>query len=50
LLLGIPSPQFFLKKEFNWFTYLLGLGAWALDMPFNAPYTVVAFVAEKILI
>jgi 1-acyl-sn-glycerol-3-phosphate acyltransferase len=29
----IPAPKFFLKKELIWLPFV-GLGAWALDMPF----------------
>jgi len=34
----IPAPKFFLKKELIWFPFV-GLGAWALDMPFMHRYT-----------
>ena len=34
----IPAPKFFLKKELIWLPFV-GLGAWALDMPFMRRYT-----------
>ena len=34
----IPAPKFFLKKELIWLPFV-GLGAWALDMPFMHRYT-----------
>lgn len=34
----IPAPKFFLKKELIWVPFV-GLGAWALDMPFMQRYT-----------
>ena len=34
----IPAPKFFLKKELIWLPFV-GLGAWALDMPFMQRYT-----------
>jgi 1-acyl-sn-glycerol-3-phosphate acyltransferase len=34
----IPSPKFFLKKELIWLPFV-GLGAWALDMPFMQRYS-----------
>ena len=33
----IPAPKFFLKKELIWLPFV-GLGAWALDMPFMQRY------------
>ena len=40
----IPAPKFFLKKELIWLPFV-GLGAWALDMPFMRRYSR-AFVAK----
>ncbi|MDM7861443.1 acyltransferase [Alteromonas sp. ASW11-36] len=40
----IPPPKFFLKKELIWMPFV-GLGAWALDMPFMRRYSQ-AFVAK----
>jgi len=34
----VPSPKFFLKKELIWLPFV-GLGAWALDMPFMKRYS-----------
>jgi len=34
----IPAPKFFLKKELIWLPFV-GLGAWALDMPFMHRFT-----------
>ena len=34
----IPAPKFFLKKELIWVPFV-GLGAWALDMPFMKRYS-----------
>jgi 1-acyl-sn-glycerol-3-phosphate acyltransferase len=34
----IPAPKFFLKKELIWLPFV-GLGAWALDMPFMQRYS-----------
>jgi 1-acyl-sn-glycerol-3-phosphate acyltransferase len=34
----IPAPKFFLKKELIWLPFI-GLGAWALDMPFMQRYS-----------
>ena len=34
----IPAPKFFLKKELIWVPFV-GLGAWALDMPFMQRYS-----------
>ncbi|BFT31459.1 acyltransferase [Alteromonas sp. D210916BOD_24] len=34
----IPAPKFFLKKELIWMPFV-GLGAWALDMPFMHRFT-----------
>ncbi len=34
----IPAPKFFLKKELIWVPFI-GLGAWALDMPFMQRYS-----------
>lgn len=34
----IPPPKFFLKKELIWLPFV-GLGAWALDMPFMQRYS-----------
>ncbi|MBT0585871.1 acyltransferase [Alteromonas oceanisediminis] len=34
----IPPPKFFLKKELIWMPFV-GLGAWALDMPFMRRYS-----------
>lgn len=34
----IPAPKFFLKKELIWLPFV-GLGAWALDMPFMRRYS-----------
>lgn len=34
----IPAPKFFLKKELIWMPFV-GLGAWALDMPFMRRYS-----------
>ncbi|GAA0853966.1 acyltransferase [Aliiglaciecola litoralis] len=34
----IPAPKFFLKKELIWLPFV-GLGAWALDMPFMHRYS-----------
>lgn len=34
----IPAPKFFLKKELIWMPFV-GLGAWALDMPFMQRYS-----------
>jgi 1-acyl-sn-glycerol-3-phosphate acyltransferase len=34
----IPAPKFFLKKELIWMPFI-GLGAWALDMPFMQRYS-----------
>jgi len=34
----IPPPKFFLKKELIWLPFV-GLGAWALDMPFMRRYS-----------
>ena len=34
----IPPPKFFLKKELLWMPFV-GLGAWALDMPFMRRYS-----------
>ncbi len=33
-----PAPKFFLKKELIWLPFV-GLGAWALDMPFMRRYS-----------
>lgn len=41
----IPAPKFFLKKELIWLPFV-GLGAWALDMPFMRRYSS-AFVAQN---
>ncbi|WP_100658189.1 acyltransferase [Alteromonas flava] len=41
----IPPPKFFLKKELIWMPFV-GLGAWALDMPFMRRYSQ-AFVAKN---
>ena len=41
----IPAPKFFLKKELIWLPFV-GLGAWALDMPFMRRYSS-AFVAKN---
>ncbi len=40
----IPPPKFFLKKELIWMPFV-GLGAWALDMPFMRRYSQ-AYVAK----
>lgn len=40
----IPPPKFFLKQELIWLPFV-GLGAWALDMPFMKRYSR-AFVAK----
>jgi len=40
----IPAPKFFLKKELIWLPFV-GVGAWALDMPFMQRYST-AFVAK----
>lgn len=50
LLIGIsygriPAPKFFLKKELIWMPFV-GLGAWALDMPFMQRYSQ-AFLAKN---
>ncbi|AUC89550.1 acyltransferase [Alteromonas sp. MB-3u-76] len=34
----IPAPKFFLKRELIWLPFV-GLGAWALDMPFMRRYS-----------
>uniref|UniRef100_UPI0010A083C7 acyltransferase n=1 Tax=Ningiella ruwaisensis TaxID=2364274 RepID=UPI0010A083C7 len=34
----IPPPKFFLKKELIWLPFV-GIGAWALDMPFMRRYS-----------
>ncbi|NMH61451.1 acyltransferase [Alteromonas ponticola] len=34
----IPAPKFFLKKELIWMPFV-GLGAWALEMPFMSRYS-----------
>lgn len=34
----IPAPKFFLKQELIWLPFV-GLGAWALDMPFMQRYS-----------
>lgn len=34
----IPAPKFFLKQELIWLPFV-GLGAWALDMPFMRRYS-----------
>ena len=34
----MPAPKFFLKKELIWLPFV-GLGAWALDMPFMQRYS-----------
>lgn len=34
----IPAPKFFLKRELIWMPFV-GLGAWALDMPFMRRYS-----------
>lgn len=34
----VPSPKFFLKKELIWLPFV-GIGAWALDMPFMKRYS-----------
>jgi 1-acyl-sn-glycerol-3-phosphate acyltransferase len=34
----IPAPKFFLKKELIWLPFI-GVGAWALDMPFMQRYS-----------
>nr|WP_269468687.1 acyltransferase [Alteromonas sp. ASW11-130] len=34
----IPAPKFFLKKELIWMPFV-GLGAWALEMPFMRRYS-----------
>ena len=41
----IPPPKFFLKKELIWLPFV-GLGAWALDMPFMRRYSQ-QFVAKN---
>lgn len=41
----IPAPKFFLKKELIWLPFI-GLGAWALDMPFMQRYSK-AFVEKN---
>ncbi len=41
----IPPPKFFLKKELIWMPFV-GLGAWALDMPFMRRYSQV-FIAKN---
>jgi 1-acyl-sn-glycerol-3-phosphate acyltransferase len=41
----IPAPKFFLKKELIWLPFV-GLGAWALDMPFMRRYSS-AFVTKN---
>lgn len=41
----IPAPKFFLKKELIWLPFV-GLGAWALDMPFMRRYSA-AFIAKN---
>jgi 1-acyl-sn-glycerol-3-phosphate acyltransferase len=41
----IPAPKFFLKKELIWLPFV-GLGAWALDMPFMRRYSS-AFIAKN---
>ena len=41
----IPAPKFFLKKELIWLPFV-GLGAWALDMPFMQRYSK-AFLLEN---
>ena len=41
----IPAPKFFLKKELIWLPFV-GVGAWALDMPFMQRYSS-AFVAKN---
>ena len=41
----IPAPKFFLKKELIWLPFV-GLGAWALDMPFMQRYSN-AFLAKN---
>ncbi len=41
----IPPPKFFLKKELIWLPFV-GLGAWALDMPFMRRYSQ-AFIAKN---
>jgi 1-acyl-sn-glycerol-3-phosphate acyltransferase len=40
-----PPPKFFLKKELIWLPFI-GLGAWALDMPFMQRYSK-QFLAKK---
>lgn len=40
----IPAPKFFLKKELIWLPFV-GLGAWALDMPFMRRYSQ-AYIAK----
>ena len=41
----IPAPKFFLKKELIWLPFV-GVGAWALDMPFMQRYSS-AFIAKN---
>ncbi|WP_340679473.1 acyltransferase [Paraglaciecola sp.] len=41
----IPAPKFFLKKELIWLPFV-GLGAWALDMPFMQRYSS-TFIAKN---
>ncbi|KXI30484.1 acyltransferase [Paraglaciecola hydrolytica] len=41
----IPAPKFFLKKELIWLPFI-GVGAWALDMPFMQRYSS-AFIAKN---
>ena len=41
----IPAPKFFLKRELIWLPFV-GVGAWALDMPFMQRYSS-AFVAKN---
>lgn len=41
----IPAPKFFLKKELIWLPFI-GVGAWALDMPFMQRYNS-AFIAKN---
>ena len=41
----IPAPKFFLKRELIWLPFV-GVGAWALDMPFMQRYSS-AFIAKN---
>lgn len=41
----IPAPKFFLKRELIWLPFV-GLGAWALDMPFMQRYSR-EFIAKR---